>query len=72
MRVKNEVGFVCAYENHISSSERRTEFVSDRVSYLYYEVASDMVLNVHAPTQDKINVKASIYNKLLCLFNTLL
>jgi hypothetical protein len=44
-------GFFCTRENHISSYE----FVSDRMSYItlsgsWFDI---IVLNVHAPTEDK-------------------
>jgi hypothetical protein len=51
---------------------KRVEFVSDRMSYIilrgrWFHI---IVLNVHAPTGDKIdNVKDSFYEELECIFN---
>jgi hypothetical protein len=50
---------------------KRVEFVNDRMSYIilrsyWFHI---IVLNVHAPTEDKIDVKDSFYEELECIFN---
>jgi hypothetical protein len=40
----------------IISAVKRIEFVSDRMSYIILRVRwCDIVLNIHAPTEDKID-----------------
>jgi hypothetical protein len=56
----------------IISAVKRVEFVSDRMSYIilrgrWFHI---IVLNVHAPTEDKIDyVKDSFYEELECIFH---
>jgi hypothetical protein len=56
----------------IISAVKRVEIVSDRMSYIilrgrWYHI---IVLNVHAPTEDKTDdVKESFYDELECVFN---
>jgi hypothetical protein len=56
----------------IISAVKRLEFVSDRMSYIilrgrWFHI---IVLNVHAPTEDKIDdVKDSFYEELECIFD---
>jgi hypothetical protein len=56
----------------IISAFKRVEFVSDRMSYIilrgrWFHV---IILNVHAPTGDKIDdVKDSFYEELECMFD---
>jgi exonuclease III len=54
-------------------SARKFEFVSDRISYtiLRGRWCQIIVLNVHAPTEDKTDdVKYSFYEELECVFDT--
>jgi hypothetical protein len=55
----------------IISAVKRVEFVSDRMSYIILRGHWCYVdLNVHAPTEDKIDdVKDSFYKKLEGVFN---
>jgi hypothetical protein len=56
----------------IISAVKRIEFVSDRMSYLILRGrwCHIIVLNVHAPTEDKTDdVKDSVYEELECVFN---
>jgi hypothetical protein len=59
----------------IISAVKRVEFVSDRMSYIILRGrwCHIIVLNVHAPTDDKIDVvKDSFYEELdMCLINSL-
>jgi hypothetical protein len=54
------------------SAVNRVQFVNDRMSYpiqrgRWYDI---IVLNVHAPTEDKIvDMKDSFYEELKCLFD---
>jgi hypothetical protein len=53
----------------ISAVKRRVEFVSDRMSYIILRGrwCHIIVLNVHAPTEDKTDdVKGSFYEELEC------
>jgi hypothetical protein len=56
----------------IISAVKRVEFVSDRMSYIilrgrWYHI---IILNVHAPTDDKTDdVKDSFYEELECVFD---
>jgi hypothetical protein len=55
----------------IISSVKRLEFVSDRMSYIILRGrwCDIIILNVHAPTEDKIDdVKDSFYEELECVF----
>jgi 23S rRNA C2498 (ribose-2'-O)-methylase RlmM len=54
----------------IISAVKRVEFVSDRMSYIILRNGwcHIIVLNVHAPTEDKINdVKDSFYKEMECI-----
>jgi hypothetical protein len=56
----------------IISAVKRVEFVSDRMSYIILRGrwSHVIVLNVHAPTEDKTdNVRDSIYEELECMFD---
>jgi endonuclease/exonuclease/phosphatase family metal-dependent hydrolase len=56
----------------IISAVKRVEFVSDRMSYIILrgQWCHIIVLNVHAPTEDKTdNVKDSFYLELECVFD---
>jgi exonuclease III len=56
----------------ILSAVRRVEFVSDRMSYIILRGCwcSIVVLNVHAPCEDKSDdVKDSFYEELGCVFD---
>jgi hypothetical protein len=49
----------------IISSVRRAEFVSDRMFYITIKGCwCDIILNVHAPTEDKDDTKDSFYEEL--------
>jgi hypothetical protein len=63
-------GFLCVRESY---QQLRTEFVSDRMSYIILRGrwCHIIVLNVHAPTEDKTDdVKDSFYEELECVFHT--
>jgi hypothetical protein len=53
------------------SALSRVEFVSDRMSYIILWVRSCdiIVVNVHAPTEDKTDMKDSFYKGLKCVFD---
>jgi hypothetical protein len=56
----------------IISAVKRVEFVSDRMSYIILRVrwCHIIVLNVHAPTEDKtVGVKGSFYEELERVFD---
>jgi hypothetical protein len=58
--------------NKIISAVKRVEFVSDRMSYIIVRGrwCHIIVLNVHAPTEDKADdVKDSFYEELECVFD---
>jgi hypothetical protein len=58
-----QVGFFFVH-NRIISAVKRVKFVSDRISYIILRGhwPHMIVLNVNAPTEDKINdVKGSFY-----------
>jgi hypothetical protein len=64
-------GFFCVHKRVISAV-KRIEFVSDRMSYtciiLRGRWCHIIVLNVHAPTEDKTDdVKGSFYEELECV-----
>jgi hypothetical protein len=62
---------VLLLHKRIISAVKRVEFVSD--SMLYIIIMSRwcyiIVLNIHARTEDKINVKDSFYEELECVFH---
>jgi hypothetical protein len=56
----------------IISVVKRVEFISDKMSYkiLRGRWCDIIVLNVHAPTEEKIdNLKVSIYKELVLVFD---
>jgi hypothetical protein len=55
----------------IISAVKRVEFVSDRMSYIILRGrwCHTIVLNVHAPTKDKTDVKDSFYKELESVFD---
>jgi hypothetical protein len=55
----------------IISAVKRVEYVSDRMSYIILRGCwCHIVLNVHAPTEDKTDdVKDSFYEELECVFD---
>jgi hypothetical protein len=61
---------ICIYAHKgIISSVKRVQFVSDRMSYkiLRGDWCDIIVLNIYAPTKDKIDyVKDSFYEELQC------
>ncbi|KDR16724.1 Craniofacial development protein 2 [Zootermopsis nevadensis] len=59
--------------NRIRAAVKRVEFVSDQLSYVILEGrwCDDIVLNVHAPTEDKSDdIKDSFYEELESVFDT--
>jgi hypothetical protein len=67
----HELGTGIFVHKRIISAVTRVEYVSDRMSYTILRGRCCLtVLNVHAPTEDKIDeVKDSIYKKLEHLFD---
>jgi exonuclease III len=57
----------------IISAVRRVQFVSDRMSYIIIRSywCHIIVLNIHAPTEDKIDVKNSFYEEVERVFDKL-
>jgi hypothetical protein len=65
-------GLFCTYDNHtIISAVQRVEIASDRISYITLRGRwCDIVLNVHVPTEDKIDdMKDSSYEELESVFD---
>jgi hypothetical protein len=70
----NELGTGFFVNKKTISAVKRVEFVSDRMSYLILRgrCRDIIVLNVHAPTEDKIdNVKDSFCEELECVIDKL-
>jgi hypothetical protein len=68
----HELGTGFVVHKRIMSAVKRIEFVSDTISYMILRGhwCHVIVLNIHAPTEDKIDdVKDSFYKKLECVFN---
>jgi hypothetical protein len=55
--------------HRIVSAVKRVEFVSDRVSYIFLRGHwSNIILNVHAPGEDKDDLKYGFYEELEQVF----
>jgi hypothetical protein len=68
----HELGIGAFVHKGIVSAVKRVEFVSDRMSYIILRGrwCHIIVLNVHAPTEDKTDdVKDSFYKQLERVFN---
>jgi hypothetical protein len=68
----NELGRIYFVHKRIISAVKRVEFVSARMSYIILRGrwCHIIVLNVHAPTEDKPDdVKDSFYEELECVFD---
>jgi hypothetical protein len=66
-----ESGTGSIVHKRIISAVKRTEFVGDRMSYIMLTgVWCDIVLNIHAPAEDKIeDVKSRFYKELERVFD---
>jgi hypothetical protein len=66
MLITNSLGTGFFVHNRITSAVRRVESVSDRMSYITLKghCCDTIVLNVHAPTEDKDDIKDSFYEEL--------
>jgi hypothetical protein len=63
----NELGTSFLVHKRIASAAKRVEFVSDRLTYIILRGhwCNIIVLNVHAPTEDKLNeMKDRFYEEL--------
>jgi hypothetical protein len=70
--VINELGTGSFVRKRIISAVKRIEFVSDRMSHMILRgrCCEFIVLNVHAPTEDRIDdVKDRFYDELERIFN---
>jgi hypothetical protein len=68
----HELGKCFFVHKRIMSAVKRVEFVSDRMSYIILRGrwCHTIVLNIHAPTEDKIeDVKDSFYGELEGVFD---
>jgi hypothetical protein len=70
MRIMNQVQVFFVHRRTVSAV-KRVEFVSDRMSCIILRGrwCDIIVLNVHAPTEDKIDVKDSFYDELEWVFD---
>jgi exonuclease III len=67
----HELGTGFSLHERIISALKMVEFVSDKMSYIMLRGhwCDIIVLNVHVPTEDKIDMKNSLYKELECVFN---